>query len=404
MVKAAQSAAVLLVTLCMLAILLAIAPFQRASALLDAAFGVPPSWTQVDDLYRDAYTQEVTHGENPEPSLQILAGYWRRHPGSIRLLFVGNSQMHTVSLARGESRPTGPEKTYVDTIAGEVAREHSDELVYRLSSSGMSYPEVLWELMYMVTKADLNPNVVVLQMNYQAFWTGGIRDSLLPLLVDPQFKAKIEVAARSEAEYAGVFEDALQRYHEGPTVEHQGRASGASGAPPGVFTPSTSTGYAIETYCRRQIDKVALLRQRADYKDEFAQLLYRCRLYFLNLKPSTGRSIGGSRLLTARSAVVSIADLCTANHIQLLMFYAPVNPLVSLYRTPEDRISYRSFVDGVAARSGVPLYDFENSIPADYWGNLLNGPDPLHMGRRAHRDFAYKMISAMNLAQLSGSR
>jgi hypothetical protein len=404
MVKAAQSAAVLLVTLCMLAILLAIAPFQRASALLDAAFGVPPSWTQVGDLYRDVYTQEVTHGENPEPGLEILAGHWRRHPGSVRVLFVGNSQMHTVSLARGETRPTGPEKTYVDTIADEVVREHSNELVYRLSSSGMSYPEVLWELMYMVTKPDLDPNVVVLQMNYQAFWTGGIRDSLLPLLVDPQFKAKIETAASSEAEYAGTFQDALQRYHGGQTVEHQGLAAATSGAPAGVFTPSTSTGYAIETYCRRQMDKVALLRQRADYKDEFAQLLYRCRLYFLKLKPSTGRSIGGSRLLTARSAVVSIADLCTANHIQLLMFYAPVNPRVSLYRTPADRISYRSFVDAVAARSGVPLYDFEDSIPADYWGNLLNGPDPLHMGRRAHRDFANKMISAMNLAQLSGSR
>lgn len=400
MVKAAQSAVILLVTVCMLAILLAINPFQRTSALLDAAFGVPPSWTQVGDLYRDAYTQEVTHGDNPEPGLQILAGYWRQHPGSIRLLFVGNSQMHTVSLARGEPRPTGPEKTYVDTIADEVALEHSGELVYRLSSSGMSYPEVLWELMYMVNKADLDPNVVVLQMNYQAFWTGGIRDSLLPLLEDPQFRAEIVAAARSDVEYAGVLQDALRRYHGADAIQ----GSGSSAAPREVFTPSANTGYAIETYCRRQIDKAALLRRRVDYRDDFAQLLYRCRLYFLNLKPSTGRSIEGSRLLAARSAVVSVADLCTAYHIRLFMFYAPVNPLASIYRTSEDRISYRSFVAGVAARNGVPLYDFENSIPADYWGNLLNGPDPLHMGRRAHREFAHKMMSAMNLAQSTGSR
>jgi hypothetical protein len=86
------------------------------------------------------------------------------------------------------------------------------------------------------------------------------------------------------------------------------------------------------------------------------------------------------------------------------MFYAPVNPLVSLYRTSEDKASYRSFVAGVAASGRIPLYDFENSIPAEDWGNLLNGPDPLHMGRRANRDFAQQMMTSMNLTQLAGSR
>jgi hypothetical protein len=404
MLKVVQSAAVLFSTFCVLAILLAINPFQQASSLLDTAFGSPPPWTQVGNLYSDPHTQDVTHGENPVPGLQVLAEYWQQYPGSMRLLFVGNSQMHTVSLARGEAKPTGPEKTYVDVITNDVAREHSDKLVYRLSSSGMSYPEALWELMYMINKPELEPNVVVLQMNYQAFWTGGIRESLLPLLADPQFRAKVGGTAHSDTGYALVFQDALRRYHDTYTVKQQVPDSASSVSVPGVVTASANAGYAIETYARRQIDSVTLLRRRTESEEDFAQLLYRCRLYFLKLKPSTARSIEGSRLLAARSAVAGIAEVCSRNHIHLIMFYAPVNPLVSLYRTSEDKASYRSFVAGVAASGRIPLYDFENSIPAEDWGNLLNGPDPLHMGRRANRDFAQQMMTSMNLTQLAGSR
>jgi hypothetical protein len=149
---------------------------------------------------------------------------------------------------------------------------------------------------------------------------------------------------------------------------------------------------------------VQLLQRRSQYRDDFAQLLYRCRLYFLRLKPSTGRSITGSQLLAARAAVGSLIDLCKQQDVRLLMFYAPVNPRVSLYRAPQDRVFYRAFVDHLAQANGIPLYDFENSIPAERWGNLLNGPDPLHMGRAAHQDFAQIMVTTMNLPQLAGEK
>jgi hypothetical protein len=402
--KAAQSFTVLASTLAFLIALCLLNPFQLATGALDRLFNAPPNWTQVGDLYRDPDTQEITHGEDPVPGLAVLARYWGQHASTTRILFVGNSQMHTVSLARGEVKPSHPEKTYVDRIADDLASNHAEELTYRLSSSGMSYPEVLWELMYMVGHPDLHPNVVVLQINYQAFWTGGIRNSLLPLLNDQSFRASVERAAHSDLAYAGSFQEALRQYEQSSLRPTPLQQNGESSIGPLPFQPSRTRGYQAETYARTLLDRVQLFKRRSDYKEAFAELLYRCRLYFLRLKPSTGRSITGSQLLAARAAVTSLIELCKQQDVRLLMFYAPVNPRVSLYRTPQDRVSYRAFVDHLAQANSIPLYDFENSIPAERWGNLLNGPDPLHMGRAAHQDFAQIMVNTMNLPQLAGGK
>jgi len=402
--KAAQSLTVLASTLGLLIALFLLNPFQRASAVLDSLFHAPPQWTQVADLYRDPDTQEITHGEDPVPGFAVLARHWGQHTATTRILFVGNSQMHTVSLATGEDKPSQPEKTYVDRIADDLASDHADELTYRLSSSGMSYPEVLWELMYMVDHPDLHPSVVVLQINYQAFWAGSIRDSLLPLLHDEHFRASVEAAAHSNLAYAGAFQEALRRYRQSSFRSSPSSENSQSSRGPLPFQQSKTAGYQIETSVRNLLDRIQLLRRRAQYKDDFAQLMYRGRLYFLRLKPSTARSVTGSQMLASRAAVTSLIELCRREDVRLLMFYAPVNPRVSLYRTPQDRISYRTFVDHLAEANSLPLYDFENSIPAERWGNLLNGPDPLHMGRTAHQDLAQLMVNTMNLPQLAGRK
>ena len=189
-------------------------PFGAACDGLDKLFGAPPKWTQVTNVYRDPKTQEMTHGDDPTASLNGLKQYWHQFPGSGKTVFIGNSQMHSISLASGELPSSGPEKTYVDLVIDEVGRSEPNELLYRLSSSGMSYPEVLWELNYMLDDADLHPEMVVLQMNYQAFWTGGIRDSLLRMLVHPSFRARVEALAASGRPDASVYEDALHRYDQ----------------------------------------------------------------------------------------------------------------------------------------------------------------------------------------------
>jgi hypothetical protein len=307
--------------------------------------------------------------------------------------------MHAISLASGELPPTTPEKTYVDLIIEQEQSADSSEVLYRLSFSDMSYPEVLWDLNYMLDDPDLRPKLVVLQMNYQSFWAGNIRDSMLPMLRRPTFRTRIEALAASGLPYAPAYADALHRYDRGLGNEEPGVSSAGDSGLTSVFGPQITPGYEIETRVRTWLDKLSPERQRAALKDSFENALYRGRLYFLQLKPSTARSISGSRLLAARSAVDSIAALCTGNNIRLLLFHAPVNPHVSLYRTVEDRQSYRNFVASVAEKHHVQLFDFEDSIGAQYWGYLLNSPDPLHMGRAGHELMAKQLIEAMNSVQ-----
>lgn len=402
MPKSVQAGLVLACTLLLLVVFLAAHPFALASDALDALFHVPPKWTQVEDVYKNPQTQEVTHGDAPVPSLRILADFWGTHPNQTRILFLGNSQMHTVSLARGEARPTGIEKTYVDQIADRLAHDAPNTVTYRLSSSGMSYPEVLWDLTYMMGKPELRPDAIVMQLNYQAFWTGGIRDSILSLLDDPAFHARIDAEAHSDAPYAGAFAEALRRYDEQSKTHSPNNAANNGAA--ATFTPASTPGYAIETVFRKGLDHSALFRDRAVDKDDIVQFLYRCRLYFLRLKPSTARSISGGRLLAARAAVLDIIHLAHSENTPLFLFSAPVNPLVSLYRTPEDRASYENFVQQVAHENGGPLYDFENTIDASHWGNLLNGPDPLHMGREAHALMARQMYNSIPLDRVTSHR
>jgi hypothetical protein len=309
--------------------------------------------------------------------------------------------MHSISLASGELPSSGPEKTYVDLAIDEVRRSEPNELLYRLSSSGMSYPEVLWELNYMLDDSDLHPEMVVLQMNYQAFWTGGIRDSLLRMLVHPSFRARIEALAASGRPDASVYEDALYRYEHIEVKNISKFDSTPDSGLTSVFSTQVTPGYEMETHARRWLDEVLPETRRAALQESFENVLYRGRLYLLHLKPSTARSISGSRLLAAQSAVDSIATLCATNNVRLLLFHAPVNPNVTLYRMPEDRDAYHHFVAGVASRYGLPLFDFENSISAEHWGRLLNGPDPLHMGRAGQQEMAKLVIEALNSVQVN---
>jgi hypothetical protein len=379
-------------TALMLTGLLVLDPFDRINQVLDRIFGAAPAWTQVSELYQDPNTQEVTHGDDPLPGLSHLASYWQRQPGKKRVLFLGNSQMFAVSLAPGEPPPTEPEKTYPDVLNARLVEDGKTMLVYRLSAGALSYPEALWYVTYFSLNPNLRPDYVFLQLNYQSFWTGGIREGMLSMLEEPDFRTVIETMAHSGAAYSGAFDEALSSF--GKSKAEAANATGAS-------RKTVSYGDRIENHYRSCLDNVKGFRKGPAIRESFVQMLYRERLYFFHLKPTTARSITGTRLLSSHSAVEELARFCKQNQILLVMFNAPVNPGVHLYRTQQDRASYHQFIQGVATRYGVPLHDFEESVPGNYWGKLLNGPDPMHMGRRGHQLVADEMMVALDSASRS---
>src|SRR5439155_2819452 len=141
---------------------------------MDRAFGALPAWTQVESMYRDSATQEVSRGEHPLESFRTLKSFWSAHPGALRLMLMGNSQTQMVSLAAGESPPSGSEKTYTDQIADHYRQTGQARVFYRLSAGALSYPEMLWYAAYLTLQPEIKPDVFLVQLNYQNFANSGI--------------------------------------------------------------------------------------------------------------------------------------------------------------------------------------------------------------------------------------
>ena len=356
-------------------------PFALVSAVLDAAFGAAPTWTQVSNLAEDPRIQEVSHGDHPLGALKQLENYWQTKPGAPKVVLIGNSQMLEMSLAPDE-RPTAiAEHTYPDLVASHFA-EHG-VLTYRLAAPGMSYSEALWYLDYLRVHPALRPSALVLQVNYQAFWNGAIRDSLLEMLADPSFRAQIDAEAQSSEPNAIDFQNALKQFDE-----RQAHAS----------TPAVAHGFGarLEDIVRAPLQSSAFERRRAHVKQSFEQMLYRGRLYVLHVKPSNARSIAGPRLTRSQASLQAIARASAEANIRLVLFTAPLNPRVSLYASSEDRQRFQQFLDGFVAKYDLHLFDLERSVDADLWGRQFNSPDPLHMGRKAHRLVADRMVKIVD--------
>ena len=371
----------------------ALHPFRGASALLDRAFGAPPAWTQVTALVRDPKTQELSRGEAPLRSFAALADRWKT-PGR-RVLIIGNSQTMEISLAPGEERPTGVERTWTDLATAELegAPPGQRALAYRLSAPGMSYPEALWYVEYMALHPELRPDVLVLQINYQSFWNGGVRRGMLELLDDPAFAAAIEAEGRSGQPFSETFAVAL--------ADHAKRAKAVKSEQDAQSTDDADQpgfGIAAEAAVRARLDGISGFRARHDQKEDLAEMLYRARIYLLRLKPSTARSITGTRVVQARACLARILAFCREQHIRPVFFMAPVNPQVKLYRSDDDRQRLADAVREIEALGAIRVVPIENAIPAEMWGRQYNGPDPLHLGRKGHQQLAQLLLPEIRRA------
>jgi hypothetical protein len=370
------------------AALLVSTPFESARHGMERGFAAGPAWTQVQQLFVDPATQEVSHGENPVRSLTLLRERWSGNPGA-RIIFMGNSQMFYVSLAPGEAPPREPEKTYPDLVAEKYS---GNARCYRLAAPGMSYSEALWYTTYLTHSPGLRSTAIVLQLNYQSFWNGGIRDGMLGMLDEPEFATAVRAKAAANQPYSDDFADALQRYAR---RKQQSKESSRK-APAATEWAGPVLANRFESALRTALESTPVWHERSRQRGSFFDLLYSSRIYLLHVNPTTARSITGTRLWRSQAALKAIAQMCSEHGIRLFVFNAPVNPKVSLYQTAGDLQRYRQILSELEADYQVPVDDLERAIPAQLWGSWMNGPDPLHLGREGHRTMAGLMVQFLD--------
>jgi hypothetical protein len=386
------SLGILTATLFFLVLLIAANPFQRTAQLLDRLFGAAPEWTLVNKVYIDPQTQETSRGENPIPSFKRLSEYWSQHPAARHVYLIGNSQMYTVLLAPGEQLATTPEKTYPDFLNDFYRNQNARVEIYRLAAPNITYMEVLWYLVYLTQHPTLEPNTLVLQVNYETFRKTGIRDGMLGMLDEPKFAAGVAELAAGGRPYSNIFLMALQKRRE--QLAKLGTApdnTAAIGSRTGI-AESAGIGNAVETHFRNWLEHLAGFSRRGQIKGDLEGLLYRARVFFLHIKPTTPRTLTNATLVLNRSALEDIAELCHGRRIDLVLINAPQNPSALLYKTAADRKLYEDTIHSIATLHSLPFYDFERIVPTSYWGVWIDGPDPIHFGRHGHDLMAKVMI------------
>ena len=388
MTEAVRAAAVVSAGVLMTCGLLAVQPFLWVNRALDAVFGATPEWTQVRTLSKNPLYHEVTSGEHPRRVFKNLEQAWASAGKRPRVLFVGNSQMQTMSLAPGEERPHPQELTYFDHVNLELSASSKKPLFFRLSAGGLNYQEALWNLEYFLQSPDLKPDLIVWQLNYQAFGLSGVRDGLTELLQDASFQQRIEYLANQNKAFSDIYLEALQRFRRTADSAPAGTASSSS------ELPATNLSWAsrFEESTRGLLSHSPIFRSRADQRERFIDTLYRFRLYVLRITPSTARRIGVGALRRSESAVEEALDHCRELGIRVELVIAPTNPQVQLLPTPDDKRKYKSYIHELANRFGTGLIDLEDGVPSPLWGRYYNIPDPLHMGREAHRKVAQVLI------------
>jgi hypothetical protein len=258
---------------------------------------------------------------------------------------------------------------------------------YRLSAPNLSYAEVLWYLVYLVSHPCMRPSEYVVQLNFETFRKTGIRDGMLELLDDQNFAAAVAAESRASAPYSGALQQAIERYHSRLATQ-TGTTSNAAPISATGLSESAGLGGRIESWVRLELDQLAAFKSRGTSKAELLDILYLARVNLLGITPTTKRSLGGGTLNANISSLRRIGEICRHAGIRLVFFNAPQNPNAPLYRTPADREGYERIVTQLAQDSAQAYFDFESSIPGNLWGAWIDGPDPIHFGRAAHRRFA----------------
>jgi hypothetical protein len=380
-------------TLVALSGLLVLDPFRILEEVFAKMGGGGREDAMVSSLYINPETQEVSNGANPLESLRKLETEWCGAKDPTRFVLFGNSQTYTMLLAPQERVSREEERTYPDLLLDRLRGEGNDVWGYRLSAPNISYMEVLWYLHYLLARPCLLPNEIIVQLNFENFRKSGVRAGMAELLKDPEFAGAVEAEAQSSAPYAATFQQAIDEY-KSQSAQEKGAETGTPAASKTGVSISHGIGGPVETWVRQVLDLSSRFRARTRFKAELLNAMYLARVHLLGIKPTTKRSIGGATLTVNISSLERIGELCQQHGIRIVFFNAPQNPTAPLYRTEQDRQRYVQIVNALSQKYAWRYVDFENSIPSNMWGVWIDGPDPIHFGRAAHRRMAELMSTA----------
>jgi hypothetical protein len=150
----------------------------------------------------------------------------------------------------------------------------------------------------------------------------------------------------------------------------------------------------IESAIRNTLGEfIPIIGLRKELNAHLQQELFLARNAVLNITPTSKRPMIQSRYNVNLDLLAAMADIARANHVQLILYVNPLNPVADNPYIPEEYNAFKSWITNFSAADSIPFANLEDAVPIDAWGEFMGGPDFKHFRGEGHRITAEAIVS-----------
>lgn len=280
-------------------------------------------------------------------------------------LWLGNSQLHAINQYQKGQR-TAP------AVLHEALLENGVYLV-TYSQPNANLQEHFEVFKYLADK--IGVDTLILSLVFDDTREDGIRENLLPVPENSISLQNVETVTD-------------QHDHE-------------------ISKELTGLDGSIQSGIERQLTAwlsmhSTLWEARPELRGGLFGILYKCRNWLFGITPNSKRKIIRSRYKKNLEAFSLILASSKAKGIQVIPYIVPIRNDVELPYLSDEYKSFKTETSKIAAVYGFSVLDFEDVVPAKFWGNKdatgtssLPEIDFMHFQESGHVLLASKLLSAV---------
>lgn len=121
--------------------------------------------------------------------------------------------------------------------------------------------------------------------------------------------------------------------------------------------------------------------------------LFQLRNIVFRIDSSSKRPILAARYDLNKDLLSLLLDVAERQGVKVVLYVIPLNPRAETPYVPEQYADFKTWVEDLAHRRGVPFANLEDVVPAADWGEIEGQPDFKHFRGEGHRRTAGAVLS-----------
>lgn len=303
--------------------------------------------TQFEDLALGEATKSVytiidnktTHCTDVTNSKECLSSYAEFGQQQDVIFWLGNSQVHAIN-----------QPSLLDETASAILHKRfslRDQYFITFSQANANLQEHFILFAYGISKLPIK--TLVLPVVFDDTREDGIRSGVLMALKDPKVAGLIRDGELGH-KLINFYQDSILAKNTEPVSQH-------------------TTQKRVEKLLDHILSDIwSVWDRRPTYRGNLFGFLYLSRNWLFGISPSSIRKIIPGRYASNMQAFSDILDLAKINRIDVIVYIVPLRNDVKRPYDTEQYKSFKSEVELITVEKGFHFFDFENIVPADFWG------------------------------------